>query len=732
VPAQAQAQAQAQASGGDGGDGGDVGALADRQQLGIVDVDFEDLAEEELIAQQITRTAELAVRLDRHCDDEAAVVEACAQLAGIFEETPLMMDQFVGHASIVPIIMDLLDAEGETTLVAVLKLLNIIVAAASDPSTVSEPVAAFSENLCLVGVFPVVFTFAIKEEMYSAELRLQTASFVEHMCNASMLTLQMFISCGGLPALVHFLDVDLDLRELPDAEHPVVVVGAGGEGEGAVGEVAMARSNEQHSATTLDEATVEILHIAIDSVVSIFNLQSITIAQNDFCHFFANVGLLRRLTAIFTCFRLPRVRAAHGEEAIVERMQQIGDILVIFSCGDHVCKEHVCEDTVLASVMRTLTEHHERESETSAGANLSEESNALLVTKMLVGISNLATEAGTLDKLEAAGAIPTLISYLSHHGGTHAKLWHHHAVHALFYLCRINKRRQEQAARAGLVAPLMEIASRKSPAAAVASGGSGTSSASGGGTGTGSSKAYEEADPLKQLVLPLLCDLAHASSVTRAQLWAHSGVQFFLDLLHEAYWGTEALSALHVWLVNDLDNVETILLRPASMRKLVVLVQSAQQEDFANLLEPLLDMLAKSMRLNQAFGRSGLFLAEVLARLNTTAASALVRKNLLRIVQVLFDFHPRPVAMILQHGLIPVLEGLAADDSMVLVAELADQLLRKCTKVIEATLLEVSPEFDDDGGYDAWRAEVRECREEEEEEEEEQGKDDAWHVSVTQ
>ena len=26
----------------------------------------------------------------------------------------------------------------------------------------------------------------------------------------------------------------------------------------------------------------------------------------------------------------------------------MSDILVIFSCGDHVCKEHVCEDVVLA------------------------------------------------------------------------------------------------------------------------------------------------------------------------------------------------------------------------------------------------------------------------------------------------------------------------------------------------------------------------------------------------
>ena len=53
----------------------------------------------------------------------------------------------------------------------------------------------------------------------------------------------------------------------------------------------------------LSKDTMEILHIAIDAIVSMLNMQNITIAQNDFCRFFANVGLLRRLTAMSVCGR---------------------------------------------------------------------------------------------------------------------------------------------------------------------------------------------------------------------------------------------------------------------------------------------------------------------------------------------------------------------------------------------------------------------------------------------
>ena len=116
---------------------------------------------------------------------------------------------------------------------------------------------------------------------------------------------------------------------------------------------------------------------------------------------------------------------------------------------------------------------------------------------------------------------------------------------------------QEQAVSVNLVAPLMRIVTKRSP--------------------------------LRQFVLPVLCDLAHASTKTRAQLWAHSGVAVFLDLLEEDYWGAEAFSSLHVWLVNDRANVESILLRPGSLQKLVSLFLAAQQADFESLLDPLTD-----------------------------------------------------------------------------------------------------------------------------------------------
>eukprot|EP00937_MAST-01D_sp_MAST-1D-sp2_P002725 g2725.t1 len=581
-------------------------------------LDFEEIEEEEFFAQQITLAADQVSRLSTEGDD-SGILDACQQLLRIFEETPQMVAQFIVHEGIIPTVIDLLDADqvNHDVVLAVLCLLNKLVEEPSAHEERSALLQEFQERLCLAGLFPAVFAFGAAD--FSSQIRLETAKFVQRMCMANTLTLQIFISCGGLPSLVGFLDM-------------------GGYDEGGI--------------ETLHADVLAMVHIALDVIVSIFNLQSIAISHSDFCHLFVNYGLLRRLADIFMCF-LP-ASAAERDVFVPLRLQQFGDMFVLFSCGDTVCKGHMCEASVLRCIMHALNPED--------SSRLENDAYAYLVVKLLMCVSNLSMAAGTLDELEKAGAIPTLIPFLRRQGGAHAKAWQHHVIHALFYLCRINKRRQEQAVRADLIAPLMQIVRQRSP--------------------------------LRQFALPVLCDLAHASRVTRAHLWAHSAVDMFLDLLEQDYWGTEAFSSLHIWLVNDLVNVETILLRPASLQKLVALVRSAQQADFDNLLDPLLDMVSKSIRLNQALGRSGLFLAEIVARLTAPSSSALVRKSLLRIIQVIVEFHPQPERLIVDHGMCPVLQTLAEDESMVLVAELADQLLRKCHKVIQVMLL-ASNESDD-------------------------------------
>lgn len=137
----------------------------------------------------------------------------------------------------------------------------------------------------------------------------------------------------------------------------------------------------------------------------------------------------------------------------------------------------------------------------------------------------------------------------------------------MFYLCRINRSRQTQAAKAGLVPFLQRVAVAQSP--------------------------------LKQFALPILCDLAHASAAARAQLWACNGVTFFLDLLADPYWQIDAMKAIVVWLINDTPKIESILLKPENLLKVIQIFRTSQQADFENLLDPLLEILSKCVSLNQ-------------------------------------------------------------------------------------------------------------------------------------
>ncbi|MBE3046753.1 hypothetical protein IMZ48_30335 [Candidatus Bathyarchaeota archaeon] len=59
-----------------------------------------------------------------------------------------------------------------------------------------------------MGGIPIITKFAARQ--YSNEIRLEAAAFVRQMYQTSTLTLQMFVSAGGLNVLVEFLFEDYD------------------------------------------------------------------------------------------------------------------------------------------------------------------------------------------------------------------------------------------------------------------------------------------------------------------------------------------------------------------------------------------------------------------------------------------------------------------------------------------------------------------------------------------
>lgn len=86
----------------------------------------------------------------------------------------------------------------QTTILHLLSVVNIII---------HEDVE-LQENLCFVGGIPIITRFAGLK--YSNEIRRQAAAFVRQMYQTSTLTLQMFVSAGGLNVLVEFLEEDYE------------------------------------------------------------------------------------------------------------------------------------------------------------------------------------------------------------------------------------------------------------------------------------------------------------------------------------------------------------------------------------------------------------------------------------------------------------------------------------------------------------------------------------------
>jgi hypothetical protein len=80
--------------------------------------------------------------------------------------------------------------------------------------------------------------------------------------------------------------------------------------------------------------------------------------------------------------------------------------------------------------------------------------------------------------------------------------------------------------------------------------------------------------------------------------------------------------------------------------------------------------------LNQAFGRTSLFVLEILKRL-FFFPKAIVRKNLLKMLKSLFEAHTCPTQFVVEFQLYPILQAFKQDKhNMILVKEIASQLVQ--------------------------------------------------------
>jgi hypothetical protein len=409
----------------------------------------------------------------------------------------------------------MLEARSGTVRPHVLRVINKIV----------EGSARAQEQLSLVGLIPIVMRLLEyspnpKQRTGSGyqpgdstvdPVVMEAARFVHQISSTTSLTLQMLIGAGGLPVLVHMMAFSHHMTG-------------------------------KHNVPNGDAKRM--VYMGLDCIVQVFSVQSSR--TRDFCKLFVKLGILPHLSAAFqhvmgitynksitkTTLRSstdgpgsvtpPGPHNVLGDSSLAAEdaryAHRIASIFWIFSryeVAEQMAREGVLE--VIAAALgdsdltdpvdkfRHLYDHRE-------GIGKLSHAHMEIIELLLKTVKNLSMEPTALVDLERIGLFSILVPLLD---GPIREICKNHVLPCIFNLCRINKRRQEQAALQGLIPHLQRL--------------------------------ITEGSHLKQFALPIICDFAHTSSVVREELWNNNGVVFYINLLREKYWQTFALNSLAVW-----------------------------------------------------------------------------------------------------------------------------------------------------------------------------------------
>lgn len=142
--------------------------------------------------------------------DDDRLAEISEQLVAIFCDFPETKGIILSAHGMLPILEILETCRRRDVIFNLLKIVNAIIF--NDYEV--------QENLCFVGGIPIINEFASKK--YPREIRQEAAAFVQQMYQSSTLTLQMFVSAGGLNVLVDFLEDDYE------DERDLVLIGVNG------------------------------------------------------------------------------------------------------------------------------------------------------------------------------------------------------------------------------------------------------------------------------------------------------------------------------------------------------------------------------------------------------------------------------------------------------------------------------------------------------------------------
>lgn len=435
------------------------------------------------------------------------------------------------------------------------------------------------ENFCLVGGIPTILHFA--DSRFPKDIRLEVARFVKLVCSGSSLTHQMFIACRGLPSLVGFLETSNYLSDK------------------------------------------DLVFMATDGIQSVFELQSST-PKNDFCRLFIKYNTLKFLANAL----LNAIRDTNPDTEPYKC--KLLDILLYFSAGDAIVKSKMADDTPggVLGVLFTCVEL------------LKAATTPTYLVTLVKSIKQLSTDSTTYTPLQNVGAVPRLVTLFKAPAHiVESQDLINQLVSSLYNLTRIDRVRQEQAARAGIIPHLKELIDKNSP--------------------------------LKQFALEILLDIGRTPG-GRAELWKYDGVEYFLGLLTEVNWKVTALEVLASWLADER-KVQNVISQSNNIAKLVNVFVATTGPMFVQLVSPILKVVQVSVVISKCISTNKEFVQTVLDNLLSPNHSANVRVNLMRILINLFENHPNAAMMISELHLDEIVKTLK-EDRILFVQELASQL----------------------------------------------------------
>lgn len=632
-----------------------------------------------VLDRQLVEEVKRLIYMIRPEKREGIIVSACQQCIALLGEHPEYKSTFKRYRGIVALQEVLSKSTSPSVVHSILALLNVAVLDEHSQN----------DNVAVSGIIPEVFKFISKsqQEFNLIPIRMEAARFARAVCTRGPGSLQSFLACNGTQYISDLLN------DMCCIDH-----------------VFLAFSMVDRLA--LIEVCIDCLWVVANSTDVIYT--------DDTCRIFQNVGLVTPLVHALKCLcdisretgkgtspvsarsspspivakmiKLGRasldsvslrvstspahspsnsevVSGEHGTASadndvsaepldgtekdlqnsqtpadvartpqppqslsIAERVassstypEKVAGLLLTMACSDSIVKNSLTQTNVLGIVV---------ECSRSLG------SSAQLM--ILAGLKQLSDEPDFAENLHSTGSLQSLIRLLAEldpAAGFQHKLI---ILELVWNVAQVDQSYLEKAAAHGLITCLCALG-----------------------------RIGEVWFPA---VLPLLFCMSSSGRRCRQDLWKNEAPKLFVDLMKNTEWQQKALEALITWLASD-GRIEDFLLGKSVLREITTALQD--RDTLFALCPQMLLLCHRSPRLSIALATDNMLLHVLVRNMDNTDTSNLL--SILRFIDLLYQYHPSPKAVLITHELLERLQVLSQESyagDMLLVKEKAKGMMQ--------------------------------------------------------